>query len=95
MMGQRPKFLRSKTNYQGINTDTLRAQNMESGPFFNQVTLRGKILCIYIEGQHQKITTRKNMNWNLQVTADLTPLNSQKVAVKFDFFKIAGVVSIQ
>ncbi|KAF6147939.1 hypothetical protein GIB67_001514 [Kingdonia uniflora] len=35
---QRPKFLRSKGNFQAINTDTLRAQNMESWPFFNQVT---------------------------------------------------------
>ncbi|CAK7357018.1 unnamed protein product [Dovyalis caffra] len=35
---QRPKFLRSRTNYQAINADTLRAQNMESWPFFNQVT---------------------------------------------------------
>ncbi|XP_050209854.1 probable plastid-lipid-associated protein 4, chloroplastic [Mercurialis annua] len=34
----RPKFLRSKTNYQAINVDTLRAQNMESWPLFNQVT---------------------------------------------------------
>ncbi|MED6206975.1 putative plastid-lipid-associated protein 4, chloroplastic [Stylosanthes scabra] len=34
----RPKFLRSTTNYQAINVDTLRAQNMESWPFFNQVT---------------------------------------------------------
>ncbi|KAL2513803.1 putative plastid-lipid-associated protein 4 [Forsythia ovata] len=35
---QRPKLLRSRTNYQAINADTLRAQNMESWPFFNQVT---------------------------------------------------------
>eukprot|EP00261_Vitis_vinifera_P037932 XP_019079175.1 PREDICTED: probable plastid-lipid-associated protein 4, chloroplastic isoform X1 [Vitis vinifera] len=35
---QRPKFLRSIANYQAINVDTLRAQNMESFPFFNQVT---------------------------------------------------------
>ncbi|KAK1568299.1 hypothetical protein Q3G72_022797 [Acer saccharum] len=62
---QRPKFLRSTTNYQAINVDTLRAQNMESWPFFNQVT------------------------------ADLTPLNSRKVAVKFDYFKIAGLVPIK
>lgn len=32
-------------------------------------------------------------NVYLQVTADLTPLNSRKVAVKFDFFKIGGLVS--
>ncbi|GAA0185914.1 hypothetical protein LIER_33202 [Lithospermum erythrorhizon] len=36
---KRPKFLRSRKNYQGINVDTLRAQNMESFPFFNQVTI--------------------------------------------------------
>lgn len=34
---QRPKFLRSRVNYQAINVDTLRAQNMESFPTFNQV----------------------------------------------------------
>ncbi|XP_059648147.1 probable plastid-lipid-associated protein 4, chloroplastic [Cornus florida] len=62
---QRPKILRSRTNYQAINVDTLRAQNMESWPFFNQVT------------------------------ADLTPLNAKKVAVKFDFFKIAGLIPIK
>ncbi|XP_052194455.1 probable plastid-lipid-associated protein 4, chloroplastic [Diospyros lotus] len=62
---QRPKFLRSRTNYQAINVDTLRAQNMESWPFFNQVT------------------------------ADLTPLNARKVAVKFDFFKIGGLIPVK
>ncbi|PPD81143.1 hypothetical protein GOBAR_DD21930 [Gossypium barbadense] len=61
---QRPKFLRSSTNYQAINVDTLRAQNMESWPFFNQVT------------------------------ADLTPLNARKVAVKFDYFKIGGLGAV-
>lgn len=35
---QRPKFLRSRVNYQAINADTLRAQNMESFPTFNQVS---------------------------------------------------------
>jgi len=29
-----------------------------------------------------------------QVTADLIPLNSRKVAVKFDYFKILGLVSL-
>ncbi|KAJ9174616.1 hypothetical protein P3X46_013244 [Hevea brasiliensis] len=62
---QRPKFLRSITNYQAINVDTLRAQNMESWPIFNQVT------------------------------ADLTPLTAKKVAVKFDFFKIAGLIPVK
>lgn len=62
---QRPKILRSRLNYQAINVDTLRAQNMEGWPFFNQVT------------------------------ADLTPLNANKVAVKFDYFKIAGLIPIK
>ncbi|KAJ8754885.1 hypothetical protein K2173_015397 [Erythroxylum novogranatense] len=62
---QRPKFLRSVTNYQAINLDTLRAQNLESWPFFNQVT------------------------------ADLTPLNARKVSVKFDTFKIAGLIPVK
>ncbi|WCJ18258.1 Plastid-lipid associated protein PAP / fibrillin family protein [Euphorbia peplus] len=61
----RPKLLRSRTNYQAINVDTLKAQNMESWPFFNQVT------------------------------ADLTPLNARKVAVKFDFFKIGGLIPVK
>lgn len=30
----------------------------------------------------------------LKVTADLIPVNAKKVAVKFDFFKIGGLVSI-
>ncbi|KAI3871798.1 hypothetical protein MKX03_007830 [Papaver bracteatum] len=62
---QRPKFLRSRANYQAINADILRAQNMESWPFFNQVT------------------------------ADLTPLNSRKVAVQFDQFKILGLIPVK
>ncbi|RDX71547.1 putative plastid-lipid-associated protein 4, chloroplastic [Mucuna pruriens] len=62
---KRPKLLRSATNYQAINVDTLRAQNMESWPFFNQVT------------------------------ADLTPLSPKKVAVKFDTFKIGGLIPIK
>uniref|UniRef100_A0A0D6R7R5 Plastid lipid-associated protein/fibrillin conserved domain-containing protein n=1 Tax=Araucaria cunninghamii TaxID=56994 RepID=A0A0D6R7R5_ARACU len=62
---QRPKILRpSGPIYQAINTDSLRAQNMETWPFFNQVT------------------------------ANLTPLSGRKVAVKFDKFKIAGLISI-
>ncbi|BBG96119.1 Plastid-lipid associated protein / fibrillin family protein [Prunus dulcis] len=30
-----------------------------------------------------------------QVTADLTPLNARKVAVKFDYFKIAGLIPVK
>ncbi|XP_042509588.1 probable plastid-lipid-associated protein 4, chloroplastic isoform X2 [Macadamia integrifolia] len=37
---ERPKFLRSRVNYQAINVDTLRAQNMESWPFFNQIPIK-------------------------------------------------------
>ncbi|KAK9073936.1 hypothetical protein SSX86_006530 [Deinandra increscens subsp. villosa] len=62
---KRPKFLRSRINYQAINVDTLRAQNMESFPTFNQVT------------------------------ADLTPVNAKKVAVKFDYFKILGLIPVK
>ncbi|PON60035.1 Plastid lipid-associated protein/fibrillin conserved domain containing protein [Parasponia andersonii] len=63
---QRPKFLRPNGKiYQGINVDTLRAQNLETWPFFNQAT------------------------------ANLVPLNSRKVAVKFDSFKIASLIPIK
>ncbi|XP_052148465.1 probable plastid-lipid-associated protein 4, chloroplastic [Oryza glaberrima] len=63
---QRPKFLRPfGTIYQAINTDTLRAQNMETWPYFNQVT------------------------------ANLVPLNSRRVAVRFDYFKIFNLISIK
>ncbi|XP_061980773.1 probable plastid-lipid-associated protein 4, chloroplastic isoform X5 [Populus nigra] len=59
---KRPKFLRPNGKiYQAINADTLRAQNMETWPFFNQAT------------------------------ANLVPLNTRRVAVKFDFFRIAGL----
>lgn len=30
-----------------------------------------------------------------QVTADLTPLSAKKVAVKFDFFKILGLIPVK
>lgn len=63
---QRPKFLRANGKiYQAINVDTLRAQNMETWPFFNQAT------------------------------ANLVPLNATRVAVKFDSFKIAGLIPIR
>jgi PAP_fibrillin len=39
IMLQRPKFLRPNGKiYQAINADTLRAQNMETWPYFNQVS---------------------------------------------------------
>ncbi|KAH7293736.1 hypothetical protein KP509_28G040000 [Ceratopteris richardii] len=63
---ERPKLLRpGGPIYQAINNDTLRAQNLETWPFFNQVT------------------------------ANLTPLSGKRVAVKFDVFKIAGLISIK
>ncbi|KAM3219620.1 putative plastid-lipid-associated protein 4, chloroplastic [Capsicum chacoense] len=63
---KRPKFLRANGKiYQAINTDTLRAQNIETWPFFNQAS------------------------------ADLIPLNARRVAVKFDSFKIAGLIPIK
>ncbi|KAL6637690.1 hypothetical protein ACP70R_025262 [Stipagrostis hirtigluma subsp. patula] len=63
---QRPKFLRPFGKiYQAINTDTLRAQNMETWPYFNQVT------------------------------ANLVPLSSKRVAVKFDYFKIFSLIRIK
>ncbi|XVE94037.1 hypothetical protein REPUB_Repub01dG0245800 [Reevesia pubescens] len=66
LVNQRPKFLRPNGKiYQAINLDTLRAQNMETWPFFNQVT------------------------------ANLVPLNPRRVAVKFDYFKIAGLIPIK
>eukprot|EP00262_Sarcandra_glabra_P017393 TRINITY_DN595_c0_g1_i2.p1 TRINITY_DN595_c0_g1~~TRINITY_DN595_c0_g1_i2.p1 ORF type:complete len:268 (-),score=39.43 TRINITY_DN595_c0_g1_i2:439-1128(-) len=66
LQSQRPKFLRPNGKiYQSINVDTLRAQNMETWPFFNQVT------------------------------ANLVPLSARRVAVKFDTFKIAGLIPIK
>lgn len=63
---KRPKFLRPNGKiYQAINVDTLRAQNLETWPFFNQAT------------------------------ANLVPLNERRVAVKFDYFKISGLVAIK
>ncbi|BBM96725.1 hypothetical protein MPTK1_1g00160 [Marchantia polymorpha subsp. ruderalis] len=58
----RPGLLRPNGPiYQAINTDTLRAQNMETWPYFNQVT------------------------------ANLVPIDSRKVLVKFDYFKLFGL----
>lgn len=62
---ERPKIFRPNGKiYQAINVDTLRAQNIETWPFFNQAT------------------------------ANLVPLNPRRVAVKFDSFKVAGVIPI-
>lgn len=63
---KRPIFLRPFGKiYQAINLDTLRAQNMETWPFFNQIT------------------------------ANLVPLNARRTAVKFDYFKIAGLIRVK
>ncbi|XP_022726730.1 probable plastid-lipid-associated protein 4, chloroplastic isoform X2 [Durio zibethinus] len=63
---KRPKFLRPNGKiYQAINLDSLRAQNMETWPFFNQAT------------------------------ANLVPMNARRVAVKFDYFRIAGLIPIK
>ncbi|KAL8222728.1 hypothetical protein R6Q57_020127 [Mikania cordata] len=63
---KRPKILRANGKiYQTINVDTLRAQNMETWPFFNQAT------------------------------ANLVPLNAKQVAVKFDAFKVLGLIPIR
>ncbi|XP_076947470.1 putative plastid-lipid-associated protein 4, chloroplastic [Bidens hawaiensis] len=63
---KRPKILRANGKiYQAINVDTLRAQNMETWPFFNQAT------------------------------ANLVPLNAKRVAVKFDAFKVFGLIPIR
>lgn len=63
---ERLKFLRPNgAIYQAINTDTLRAQNLQTWPYFNQVT------------------------------ANLEPVNSKKVIVYFDFFKIGGLISVK
>ncbi|XP_047976481.1 probable plastid-lipid-associated protein 4, chloroplastic [Salvia hispanica] len=66
IQSERPKILRPNGKiYQAINLDTLRAQNIQTWPFFNQAT------------------------------ANLVPLNQRRVAVKFDSFKIAGVIPIK
>ncbi|XP_056163225.1 probable plastid-lipid-associated protein 4, chloroplastic isoform X3 [Syzygium oleosum] len=44
-----------------------------------------------LNGKWELIYTTSKSILQTQVTADLTPLNTRKVAVKFDFFKIAGL----
>nr|GMC78564.1 probable plastid-lipid-associated protein 4, chloroplastic isoform X1 [Ipomoea batatas] len=73
---RRPKVFRPNGKiYQAINVDTLRAQNMETWPFFNQLRIDVKVDIFLL----------------LQATANLVPINAKRVAVKFDSFKIAGV----
>jgi hypothetical protein len=40
------------------------------------------------------LTHKLNWSMYLQATANLVPLNTRRVAVKFDFFRIAGLVCI-
>lgn len=40
------------------------------------------------------IELKVNLSMFVQATANLVPLNSKRVAVKFDFFRIAGLVGI-
>ncbi|XP_057976508.1 probable plastid-lipid-associated protein 4, chloroplastic isoform X3 [Malania oleifera] len=48
-----------------------------------------------LDGKWELIYTTSKSILQTEVTADLTPLNSRKVAVKFDYFKIAGVIPIK
>ncbi|THG03167.1 hypothetical protein TEA_026399 [Camellia sinensis var. sinensis] len=48
-----------------------------------------------LNGKWELIYTTSKSILQTQVTADLTPLNARKVAVKFDFFKIGGVIPIK
>ncbi|XP_020528764.1 probable plastid-lipid-associated protein 4, chloroplastic isoform X2 [Amborella trichopoda] len=55
---QRPKFLRPNGKiYQAINADTLRAQNMETWPYFNQIPIkapgrgRGELEITYLDDE--------------------------------------------
>ncbi|KAI8532173.1 hypothetical protein RHMOL_Rhmol11G0192800 [Rhododendron molle] len=48
-----------------------------------------------LDGKWELIYTTSTSILQTQVTADLTPLNARKVAVKFDFFKIAGLIPIK
>ncbi|RVW81069.1 putative plastid-lipid-associated protein 4, chloroplastic [Vitis vinifera] len=105
----RPKFLRPNGKiYQAINVDTLRAQNMETWPFFNQkkaarwgCLMNRNFLLKCSNSQHHLGTPILPLPEvcmlvdNLTVTANLVPLNARRVAVKFDFFRIAGLIPIK
>ncbi|CAN1164590.1 Probable plastid-lipid-associated protein 4, chloroplastic [Linum perenne] len=73
---QRPKLLRSRTNYQAINVDTLRAQNMESWPFFNQIPVkaperaRGELEITYLD---EELRVSRGDKGNLFVLKMLDP----------------------
>ena len=93
---QRPAVLRPNGPiYQAIDATTLQARNIETWPFFNQVIWLG--LCI------APALLQCSIFWAAvltvggsglsQVQATLTPTSDSSVAVKFDEFKILGLVS--
>ncbi|XP_043707150.1 probable plastid-lipid-associated protein 4, chloroplastic isoform X4 [Telopea speciosissima] len=48
-----------------------------------------------LNGKWELIYTTSRSILQTEVTADLTPLNPRKVAVKFDYFKILGLIPIK
>ncbi|KAH9623377.1 hypothetical protein KSS87_016685 [Heliosperma pusillum] len=48
-----------------------------------------------LNGKWELIYTTSTSILQTQVTADLTPVNSKKVAVKFDYFKIGGLIPVK
>ncbi|XP_024039904.1 probable plastid-lipid-associated protein 4, chloroplastic isoform X2 [Citrus clementina] len=48
-----------------------------------------------LNGKWELIYTTSQSILQTQVTADLTPLNSRKVAVQFDYFKIGGLIPVK
>ncbi|XP_030459207.1 probable plastid-lipid-associated protein 4, chloroplastic isoform X3 [Syzygium oleosum] len=48
-----------------------------------------------LNGKWELIYTTSKSVLQTQVTANLVPLNARRVAVKFDFFRIAGLISIR
>ncbi|CAA2933978.1 Hypothetical predicted protein [Olea europaea subsp. europaea] len=49
----------------------------------------------FLNGKWELIYTTSQSILQTQVTADLTPLNARKVAVKFDYFKIGGLIPVK
>ncbi|KVI01781.1 Plastid lipid-associated protein/fibrillin conserved domain-containing protein [Cynara cardunculus var. scolymus] len=48
-----------------------------------------------LDGKWELLYTTSQSILQTKVTADLTPLNAKKVAVKFDYFKIAGLIPVK
>uniref|UniRef100_A0A803LRD1 Plastid lipid-associated protein/fibrillin conserved domain-containing protein n=1 Tax=Chenopodium quinoa TaxID=63459 RepID=A0A803LRD1_CHEQI len=48
-----------------------------------------------LNGKWELIYTTSQGILQTKVTADLTPVNSRKVAVKFDYFKIGGLIPVK